>query len=102
MTMLSAGNFDTFWKELIALSARLLPQIGIGLLIFTAFCIASAVLSKVGQRVTGRVAGSRRVVIALLFRLGNYALLGFGLITALGTLGINVSALVAGLGLTGF
>ena len=38
----------------------------------------------------------------LLARTSNITLIVFGFITALGTLGINVSALVAGLGLTGF
>jgi small-conductance mechanosensitive channel len=41
--------------------------------------------------------------LALLFaRTSRVTLIIFGFITALGTLGINVSALVAGLGLTGF
>lgn len=38
----------------------------------------------------------------LMIRTSRIALIILGLITALGTLGINVSALVAGLGLTGF
>ncbi len=38
----------------------------------------------------------------LLARTSSITLIIFGFITALGTLGINVSALVAGLGLTGF
>ena len=39
---------------------------------------------------------------SLLARTSKVALVIFGIITALGTVGINVSALVAGLGLTGF
>lgn len=39
---------------------------------------------------------------SLLARTSSITLIIFGLITSLGTLGINVSALVAGLGLTGF
>jgi len=39
---------------------------------------------------------------SLFARTSRIALIIFGVITALGTLGINVSALVAGLGLTGF
>jgi len=38
----------------------------------------------------------------VLVRTNNIVLMIFGFVTALGTLGINVSALVAGLGLTGF
>jgi small conductance mechanosensitive channel len=39
---------------------------------------------------------------SLLARTSSITLIIFGFVTALGTLGINVSALVAGLGLTGF
>ncbi|CAB5108684.1 hypothetical protein D3OALGA1CA_3588 [Olavius algarvensis associated proteobacterium Delta 3] len=38
----------------------------------------------------------------LIARTSSIAIMIFGMLTALGTLGINVSALVAGLGLTGF
>ena len=41
-------------------------------------------------------------LLALIATTSKMALLTFGCITALGTAGINVSALVAGLGLTGF
>ncbi|MFN2482864.1 MAG: mechanosensitive ion channel family protein [Pyrinomonadaceae bacterium] len=41
-------------------------------------------------------------VVLLLSRLYYYSVLVFGVVTALGTAGLNVSALVAGLGLTGF
>lgn len=41
-------------------------------------------------------------ITPLLARTSSIAIMIFGIITALGTLGINVSALVAGLGLTGF
>jgi len=43
-----------------------------------------------------------RDLASLLVRTCSITLTIFGLVTALGTLGINVSALVAGLGLTGF
>ena len=43
-----------------------------------------------------------RSVVTLLCKSLQFAAIGLGLITALGTIGINVSALVAGLGLTGF
>lgn len=41
-------------------------------------------------------------ITSLLARTSNITLTTFGFVTALGTLGINVSAIVAGLGLTGF
>ena len=41
-------------------------------------------------------------IASLLARTAKITLIIFGFVTALGTLGVNVSALVAGLGLTGF
>ncbi len=41
-------------------------------------------------------------IVKLLGRTAKYLLMLLGLITALGTLGVDVSAMVAGLGLTGF
>ena len=43
-----------------------------------------------------------RFIIRLAGRTAAIALLAFGTVSALGTMGINVTALVAGLGLTGF
>ena len=41
-------------------------------------------------------------LVTLLVRAARITLAGFGVVTALGTLGVDVKALVAGLGLTGF
>ena len=41
-------------------------------------------------------------LIALFTRVSSVMVMIFGLVTALGTVGVDVSALVAGLGLTGF
>jgi small-conductance mechanosensitive channel len=52
-----------------------------------------------------RIANKRGLNKQLLFLIGRIAkicLIVFGLITSLGTFGINISVLVAGLGLTGF
>ena len=45
---------------------------------------------------------TRQDILNLIGQIARIGLLIFGLVTALGTLGVNVSALVAGLGLTGF
>lgn len=44
----------------------------------------------------------QHAIIAFLGRSCKWFILGLGLLTALGTIGVNVSALVASLGLTGF
>jgi len=63
------------------------------------------ILAKIAKRIINNTAERLKLdsnLTSLLARTSNITLMIFGLITALGTLGINVSALVAGLGLTGF
>jgi small-conductance mechanosensitive channel len=54
------------------------------------------------SRLHNRVPPGNADLLDLLGRIAGLALLVFGAITALGTFGVDVSALVAGLGLTGF
>ncbi|HEV3415518.1 MAG TPA: mechanosensitive ion channel domain-containing protein, partial [Pirellulales bacterium] len=57
------------------------------------------------ERLIQRAGEARRVASDAMFilsRAAKLSLLAVGLVTALGTLGINVTALVTGLGLTGF
>lgn len=68
--------------------------------IFAAFWLASRVLSVFIRRFNSRVADND--LFELLGRVAKLALIVFGFVTALGTAGVDVSALVAGLGLTGF
>ena len=63
------------------------------------------ILSKIIKRITTNTAERLKFdenLASLLSRTGSITLMIFGFVTALGTLGINISALVAGLGLTGF
>jgi small conductance mechanosensitive channel len=59
--------------------------------------VLGVIADRFGKRT--RLAGD---VVSLLARGTKVAVVLFGIVTALGTVGINVSALVAGLGLTGF
>ena len=79
----------------------LLPTLIFSLTIFILFWV-SAVFS---QFLIIRLANKRNLDKELLFlisRIVKIGLIVFGIITSLGTFGINVSAMVAGLGLTGF
>ncbi len=81
--------------------AEFLPNLVFSILIFLLFW-ASGLFA---QFLIIRIANKRGLNKQLLFLIGRIAKIGlivFGLITSLGTFGINVSALVAGLGLTGF
>ncbi|HKP71514.1 MAG TPA: hypothetical protein VJT82_01170, partial [Pyrinomonadaceae bacterium] len=80
---------------------RALPGMVRGALVFLLFWLAA----WVGQRVIAYAAPRVRAdtgVVLLLSRVYYYGILIFGVVTALGAAGLNVSALVAGLGLTGF
>jgi small-conductance mechanosensitive channel len=81
---------------------RWLFRIGTSVAVFLGFWIASKILHAVIRRLQGRVHAGNTDLLDLLGRVAGVALLVFGMVTALGTLGIDVSALVAGLGLTGF
>ena len=88
-------------QQLLEETTRWLPRVGGSTVVFLAFLI----LAKVMRRII--TTGAERLKLdehltSLLARTSSITLIIFGFVTALGTLGINVSALVAGLGLTGF
>lgn len=79
----------------------LIPRAAISVLLALAFWLAARVVENVLIRL-GKRTGWAPDVIGLVAQASKFTLVVFGIITALGTVGINVSALVAGLGLTGF
>src|SRR5690606_892742 len=96
-TLFTAESLD----HLRATVSAGLPQIFGGLLVFVAFWIAAIAV----RAVVRRLATNRQVqpaLVRLMAKAAWLALLTFGAINALGTMGVDVAALVAGLGLTGF
>ncbi len=85
---------DMQWTEM----AR---AIGFSLLTFLAFYLAARILQKVAERL-GRTQRIDEELAIFMGRVVKTAVMVVGLITALSELGVDVSALVAGLGLTGF
>lgn len=77
------------------------PKIGIAIFVFLIFWLFSKITRK-AIHTAGNKAHLDDHITNLLGKTTQYGLMAFGVISALGTLGINVSALVAGLGLTGF
>jgi small-conductance mechanosensitive channel len=77
------------------------PRLGASLAVLLAFWVGSVVLHAVLGRVGDRARLSPDLT-TLAQRVARAGLLVVGTITALGTMGVDVSALVAGLGLTGF
>lgn len=93
---------ETLLTEMEHQIAAWTPKIGMAILVLVAFWIASSVARKVMVRLASEREANLNFVLRLAARGVAGALLLFGAVTALGTIGVNVSALVAGLGLTGF
>ncbi len=93
---------EEFLKEVWHQTSLFALRVIVGLLVFLAFWLASVVLQKAIRHISERYDSTKQDVINLIGQTAKVGLLLFGVVTALGTMGINVSALVAGLGLTGF
>ena len=83
-------------------AALFASKAGASLLILGAFWLGSFICKRIIQKIGHFKDPARQDVINLLAEIVRISLLVFGVVTALGTVGVNVSALVAGLGLTGF
>ena len=77
------------------------PKVVGVIVIFVVFFILSKIIKRIIISAAERLEIDGNVT-SLLARASSVTLIIFGVVTALGTLGINVSAIVAGLGLTGF
>jgi small conductance mechanosensitive channel len=77
------------------------PKIGISVVIFLIFWILANVANRAIIKISKQMELNASLA-TLLARTAKITLIIFGFVTALGTLGVNVSALVAGIGLTGF
>ena len=78
------------------------PSLLVGILIFLVSWATASILGRLLVRLGNKLNDSKRRVVRLGATTCRVGILILGLITSLGTMGINVSALVAGLGLTGF
>lgn len=87
-----------FWGPLIAF----LPKLCMGVLVFAGFWVGGWLAGTMIQRIARRAGSDREPILELGAQCAKIGLRIFGAITALGTLEVDVSALVAGLGLTGF
>ena len=77
------------------------PEIGLALVAL----VGSWYLARVVFDLVMRLCARKELhgpLVRFFARVGRLAVLLFGVVTALGTLGVNISGLVAGLGLTGF
>lgn len=89
-------------REIIHRGSLLGLRILLGLFVFLAFWLGSAFFQKAIRRVYEISEPSKKDALHLLSQTVKIGLLALGVVTALGTMNVDVSALVAGLGLTGF
>jgi small-conductance mechanosensitive channel len=88
------------WEEALRNVVVHIPRVVTGLILVLIFWFAA----RITRSVVLRFGGNRRIhadAVLILADAMKWAIVSIGLITGLGTVGVNVSALVAGLGLTG-
>lgn len=89
-------------EKLFTEAARLTPTFFAAIGIFLAFWFAANLARTLLRGIGAKADQGKNDVFNLLGQIAKAVLLITGGITALGTLGVNVTAMVAGLGLTGF
>ncbi len=99
---LRIDNLSRIPTQLIETICRALPGIFAGLGIIIVFFIAAAASRRLLYRLSVRVDEEKRPLVDLTGEAVRYTVVVIGVITGLGTMGIDVSALIAGLGLSGF
>lgn len=90
-------NFEQIWTNVVLF----LPRLGIAVLIFFVFWAIARLLRGVVQRF-GKNHRLSEDIVNMMEQITETGLLIFGVVTALGTLGVDMAAMIAGLGLVGF
>jgi small-conductance mechanosensitive channel len=96
-TLFTTDSIDALRRNVVAA----LPNIAGGVAVIVVFWLLAVFV----RAIVSRVSKSKRIEPALVRLMAKVAYIGLivtGLIMGLGTMGVNVSALVASLGLTGF
>jgi small-conductance mechanosensitive channel len=94
-------DFAKITEQLLNESMIWLPKLAAVLFIFVFFFILSRFVKRLIIKVSEKLNFDPHLT-KFFAQISKIVLIVLGLITALGTVGINISALVAGLGLTGF
>ena len=89
------------FNKLVEFISHYTPNIILGIVIFISFWVFSKIIQYGIKKILARVNPETNVLNVISSIIKNLIII-IGFITALGTIGINVSAIVAGLGLTGF
>jgi small conductance mechanosensitive channel len=97
---MNLGQLDL--SSLWPLALKMLVSAAGALVVFLGFCIAAWIVKALVRRIAKAGQPHRRDVVNLLGTVARWTILSFGFVTALGTLGVDITGLIAGLGLTGF
>jgi small conductance mechanosensitive channel len=92
-------------KELQTLTVQIhlfVPKAAVGLLILLSFWIIGTVVKIIIRGIGRKLPPSKKGIFDLVAELVKGVVIALGAVMALGKMGINITALVAGLGLTGF
>jgi small conductance mechanosensitive channel len=97
---MSGTAFDYLWREIVGA----VPMIVAGFVIFAAAWVLAVIARGMMRRLADSLVrrGNRADLLDLLGSVVFWTVVALGLVIGLGTMGVNVSALVASLGLTGF
>ena len=88
-------DFEVYFEKVINFA----PNLAMAIIILLGFIFAGRILKKI---ISKKITSDNPVIMNLIGQTVKTLFFLFGLVTSLGTLGIDVSAMVAGLGLTGF
>ncbi len=89
------------FSEIFTSFLMFLPRLAVAVIIFLAFWIIARILRGIVLRF-GRTRHLSPDIINMMEQVTEAALIVFGIVTALGTLGVDMGAIIAGLGLVGF
>jgi len=88
-------------EEILSKVSMMVPSLVLAIGIFILFWVSGTILKTIVRRIMDEKSPHANISRVLAGIVKNIMLI-VGMITALGTLGVNISAIVAGLGLTGF
>jgi small conductance mechanosensitive channel len=94
-------NMQTIHQTLLEQAALWGPRLGIAIAVLFLFWLLAWLAHRAVGKLCARLAVHAQLA-SFLARITRLTLMLFGIVTALGTAGVDVSAIVAGLGLTGF
>jgi small conductance mechanosensitive channel len=93
---------EKIFDELVRQTLLFTPRLATALVVFMMSWLLGKIVQNMLLRLSGRVEEGKSQVLRLTAASTKVTALIIGCVTALGTMGINVTALVAGLGLSGF